>query len=191
MTLQQSSLPCVYSYVNNVRGIPPHSSSVFFQQLHQNFPVPRAKALRFLPTRHGARSAEPQPRSVSTIKPSPTWMSEPHLDPTPYAEQFFMPRHFKANPRRTAGGRNPHARSAPLSVKSRSISPQDKKAMPLPYEIPLRQRHTGLELRKQVYTSRAQHLQQHGKRHQSDRVDYAQIDFSQQHRKRQGIVLCV
>ena len=184
--LEQSSLPCAYSYISNVHGIPPHNSSIFFQQLHmfRQFPVPR---LRFLPTRFGTRSDEPQARSVSTIKPSPTWLSKPHPDPTPQAEQFSVPNPFrtpKVSPHRKAGGKSPSARSATRSMKSHSRSPQHKKAVPLPYEVPQRLRHTGTDLKKQEYRSRAQHIQQ---RDQSDRVDYAQIDFSQQYRNKQGM----
>ena len=78
MTLGQSSLPCAYSYINNARGIPPHSSSLFFQQLHRNyFPAPGQRHCAFFPRDTG--HAQPNRNHARYRQPSPRQLGRPSL----------------------------------------------------------------------------------------------------------------
>lgn len=165
--LEQSSLPCVWSYKGQTNGIPPHRTSKFFDRF-QKFPNLHA----------WNRFQVPLTRSITTMKRSPTAVSGAMSDPSPYAEHFFVPPHLH---RLYGQSKNVGTQSSPSGQPKKHLSPKHKEATQVaqPYEVPQR----GLKYHHNRRRANDPIDKLQGvPRNKSDRVEYAEVDFSPRNR---------
>lgn len=181
--LEQTSVPCVWSYSRQANGIPPHRSSKFFQRLQKNFPN----------LNHQRLVHSSQTRSVSTIKQSPSMVSGTHSEPTPYAEHFFMPAHLAQRPLPTRDVGKGRVSRIPTSGNSQPVEnhwppkSNKQKASPQPYEVLRPAKSDKKQPLKPLPVLPAPVLVSQGiKKSESGRVNYSEVEFSLPHGDTKG-----
>ena len=184
-SLEQSSMPCTWSYTGQMGGIPPHHTSKFFKHFQKQKHMQHLSALN-----HFGYASLPQAHSVATKKPSSPMASEAHSEPAPYAGKFFHPTHLTRQPRRETSRdkvsrepsfgekqsmkHNSPQHHSPQHHLPQHHSPQHRGTPPQPYEVPVR---PTVPKRPKAHATRPSLPPVRRNKNETDDVAYAEVHF--------------
>lgn len=129
--MDHSLLPPVWSYLSQPKGIPHHPSSRFFRHVTSDSCLPHSSG-QYYGSQGWVRSSDqqiPVKRTRSeyfkpNLSKSPTMISEPKSEPSPYAELNFPPRSLKHH-------------ASDMSARPLPALPDETTSPSSPYEVPL------------------------------------------------------